>query len=522
MVETLRQTDEEIEKANELLKQEADELARYYAVIREQCLYSYFDFFVEFWDIISSDELVINWHIKYICDQLQEVAERVIDQEPAIDAIYNVPPGTSKSSMVSVALQPWIWLHKPDCVVIGSSYSKDVSVDHSIKSKLIFKSERYQTLFADHFAIKHGKFIRLIKDNEAYWLNNFGGARIATSTGGSITGKHGHLIIRDDPISQEQAESSAYRLKANRFNDRTLSNRKKDKKTTPTITVMQRLHVDDTTGHDLAKTTKKIKHIKLPAKISEKVRPVPEELAKNYINGYLDPVRLGQEVLDGQREDLGAYGFAGQYDQSPTPGEGGKFKRDWFNIIPRAALPFDPNSPEAQKLFLIDGAFTKDTNNDPSAQMAFWNYKGTLYIDWCNPVRKELPAYLAYMKEWLPRHGYRANSIVRVEMKSSGPGVKAMLATEEYGGFNMGEINSLHVSWGKITRAEFASPSVEAGKVVLVKGSWNQMFIDEVVNFPNDTHDDMLDLLCYAVLQELKPKRAQKSKRKINFGGKLP
>lgn len=507
----------ETEKEKRELKAAADKMGKLLAVIRQNCIDTYFDFFVEFWDIVSSDELVLNWHIKKICDKLQEYAEKVIRGEKANDLIINIPPGMSKSTMVSVMLQPWIWLHKPDCVVINSSYSADLSTDHSIRSKMIYKSERYQMYFAKHFAKEHGRYMHLIKDNERNWINNYGGARIATSSRGSITGKHGHIILRDDPINPEQSESSVYRDQVNRFNDRTLSNRKKDKEKVPTITVMQRLHMDDSTGHDLKKTKKTIEHIKLPAQSSDEV--LPKEWELYYKNGYLDPVRLSQDVLDGQLEDLQSVGYAGQYRQQPSPGEGSIFKRSWFKIIPLNATPFDWR--EKPMKFMIDGAFTEKTQNDPSAQMAYWVHEGKLYIRMCNFVRNELPKYLKFIDAFLRRYHYGDDSIIRVEMKSSGPAVKTMLAQEEYGSYNTARINDTHVSWGKVTRGEYASPSVESGKVYLIRGGWNEAFISQCADFPNDPHDDMYDLLCYAVLQELSKKSFAGKKTVVNLGGRI-
>ena len=51
----------------------------------------------------------------------------------------------------------------------------------------------------------------------------------------------------------------------------------------------------------------------------------------------------------------------------------------------------------------------------------------------------------------------------------------------------------------KQTRLNAASPTVEALKVVLVEGVWNEAFIDEVCGFPTKAHDEFVDLLCYAV-----------------------
>jgi len=84
-------------------------------------------------------------------------------------------------------------------------------------------------------------------------------------------------------------------------------------------------------------------------------------------------------------------------------------------------------------------------------------------------------------------------------MKASGYGFYSMLRSPEYGNFNCRKINSKAVADGKMTRVESAQPALASGKVFLVKGGWNEAFIDQCASFPNDVHDDMVDVLCYAI-----------------------
>lgn len=47
------------------------------AVEASLCRDSFFDFVQRFWSEIISEEPVWNWHIGYLCNELQRVAERV-------------------------------------------------------------------------------------------------------------------------------------------------------------------------------------------------------------------------------------------------------------------------------------------------------------------------------------------------------------------------------------------------------------------------------------------------------------
>ena len=74
-----------------------------------------------------------------------------------------------------------------------------------------------------------------------------------------------------------------------------------------------------------------------------------------------------------------------------------------------------------------------------------------------------------------------------------------MLRKPEYGSHNCIKIPSKVVHYGKLNRVQNSQATLASGKVFLVKGSWNSSFIDQCAAFPNDTHDDMVDVLCYAI-----------------------
>jgi predicted phage terminase large subunit-like protein len=51
----------------------------------------------------------------------------------------------------------------------------------------------------------------------------------------------------------------------------------------------------------------------------------------------------------------------------------------------------------------------------------------------------------------------------------------------------------------KRSRVNTASPFIEAGRVVLIDGSWNEKLINQAAAFPTAAHDDMLDCLTQAI-----------------------
>ena len=49
------------------------------------------------------------------------------------------------------------------------------------------------------------------------------------------------------------------------------------------------------------------------------------------------------------------------------------------------------------------------------------------------------------------------------------------------------------------SRAAFWAALAVDGRVILVRGPWNQDFIQEAANFPNSSHDDQIDAVSIAV-----------------------
>mgnify|MGYP003636422813 FL=1 len=69
-----------------------------YALNKTLCEMSFYEFFKQAWHIVEpAIELSSNWHHKYICDALQEEAQRIIEKKQKTkDIIINVPFRSTK------------------------------------------------------------------------------------------------------------------------------------------------------------------------------------------------------------------------------------------------------------------------------------------------------------------------------------------------------------------------------------------------------------------------------------------
>lgn len=441
----------------------------------ERCRKDFFYFLKEFWEIIIPEDPVYNWHIPYLCSELQKVVEKVVKRESKdYDLIINISPGETKSTLVTVMLPVWAWIKDASIRTLTASYSASLSTDHSIKSRDIIRSDKFKRYFPDIILKKD-------QDGKTHYKNENGGERYATSVTGSITGFHAHLLIVDDPLNPKEAASDVERERANEFMDITLSTRKVNKSVTPTILVMQRLHQGDCTGNWLSKD-KKIKHICLPGELSRDVKP--EYLKEKYVDGLMNATRLTKNDLKELRTNLGSYGYAGQIMQTPTPLDGGIWKK-WINPIPDSDFPSNLESLGSD----WDLAYTQKEKNSASAYVTAGKYEGAMYIDDIGFEWLEFPALMNYMKLRKSPH--------YIEGKASGKSAKQTLTNH---GIPAVEVK---VDGGdKVARAMLATPFAEAGMVNCRQSVLNKLYHDSkqgILVFPNGEHDDLEDALVQSI-----------------------
>lgn len=285
-------------------------------LVKEQTQKSFFTFLQTFWDVVvPTNAGHFNWHVRYLCDQLQDLAERVFrNEERKHDLIINVPPGSTKSTICSIMFPAWVWTRMPSARIICASLTNDLAEKFSMKTRTLVNSELYRFSFP---------YVQLERRTKTRLWTTEGGERQSFGTGSNVTGQHAHFIIIDDPINPYMALSDKGLAAANEWMDSTVSTRRiiTDRVLTPTVLIMQRLHQNDPTGHWLKQHENdgKVKHICLPADLLSKSEVKPPGLKKYYTAHLLDPVRLNFNWLAEQRNKLGEYAYACQYDQSPIP-----------------------------------------------------------------------------------------------------------------------------------------------------------------------------------------------------------
>ena len=448
---------------------------------RSLCQESFWDHMCEFWPVISPEPPIWNWHIPYLCDELQVVSERVFRGEPKeYDLVINIPPGTTKSSVCSIGLPSWGWTRMPTMKTICGSYAERLSHTLSQKCRDIIRSERYKKLFPE---IE----LRDDQDTKSFFVNTLGGSRYATGVGGSVVGFHGHMLLVDDPLDPQQAVSDLELAMANNWVRISLSQRKIDKRVTPLILIMQRLHQNDPAGERMYELKSgPVKHICLPATSDWPVKP--ESLYREYERqgGFLDPVRLNQEVLDEAMATLGEFDYAGQFGQQPTPRGGALFKIDKLHYIG------DEDVPKTWKSLtrFWDKAATKK-------KRSAWTVGTLLGVDMQNRVwildvirvRMDTGAREMLIKGTAKQDGHK----VRIGIEEE-PGSGGIHSSEETVKNLLGyRVEVVKADGDKETRAQPFSSQVNNGNVYLRKAAWNKEYVEEMKYFPFSRFKDQID-----------------------------
>ncbi|MCL2673669.1 MAG: terminase, partial [Alphaproteobacteria bacterium] len=203
-------------------------------------------------DVASDSTYLDNWHIDVVCNAIWDMYAGNNNR-----LIVNIPPRSMKSIICSVALPAFLLGHNPKASIICASYSDELAAKFANDCRNVMLSDWYCGLFP---------FTRLHKSRRAVtdFETTRGGGRLATSIGGTLTGRGGDWIIIDDPLKPIEAFSDLQREKVNEWYGSTLYSRLNDKNTGKILLIMQRLHQNDLTGHLLASNAN-FKLIRLPA-----------------------------------------------------------------------------------------------------------------------------------------------------------------------------------------------------------------------------------------------------------------
>lgn len=425
------------------------------------------------------DNYQMNWHHRLLCDYLDKLARKEIRR-----LMVFMPPRHGKSELVSRKFPAFLLGRNPDTSIISCSYSADLASRMNRDVQRLIDSEKYSVLFPESHLF--GKNIRstakgsFLRNSDIFEIVNHRGTYRSSGVGGGITGMGGEYIIIDDPVkNREDADSATMREKVYDWYTSTLYTRlEKDGCILLTLT---RWHEDDLAGKLLKAAQEGADQwtiLESPA-VCE-YPPKPYDVRQE--GEALWKWKYDEEALEKMKVTVGSRDWAALYQQHPTPGEGGTFKREWWNyykVLPDGLYDFVQS---------WDCTF-KDAQSSDYVVGQVWARKGSSrYL--LDQVRgrmsftETLYAIRSLSAKW--------TQAIRklVEDKANGTAVIDVLRKEIPG------LIPVEPEGGKIVRANAVTAVAEAGNIYLPDPSiapWVHDFVEEHAVFPNGANDDQVD-----------------------------
>lgn len=461
-----------------------DEAERDADKVRKRCQ-SFAEFVRMAWKVIEpGTPLKWNWHLDAMCAHLEAISRGQL--HPRL--IINVPPGSSKSTIVTVLWQAYEWgpLGKRHHRFVTTSFDL-VNVKRDTSKTLdVVRSRWFQQLWPE---------VALKTEGVLAFSNHDTGSRLGVAFR-SITGKRGDRLIVDDPHSVDGAESETQRENAvTRFIEGGL-NRTNDWETSAIVVVMQRLHEGDLTGELLARDYGFI-HLMIPMEFEPArscTTPLQVDDGRGGKKDWTDPRSYDGEIMDKVRispaqivdiKKSGEYSWNGQYQQRPAPRKGGMFKVDLIDIV-------DHCPRGGTTVAGWDFAGSKRKKSPYTVRVLMTRIGGDIYI---RHVEREQfnPTEVETMLLDVSTEDRNAVPDLLISIpQDPGYGGKATKwrHSEILMGFNF---MATPETGDKETRAEPFSAMVGAERVHLVRGKWNSQYIEELRLFPGGNLKDQVD-----------------------------
>jgi predicted phage terminase large subunit-like protein len=134
-------------------------------------------------------------HLKRLGHLLMEVQENTKNR-----IAVSMAPRMGKSQMISIYYPAWYLGKHPDHKVIVASHTADLAVVMARKVRNLISTPEYKAIFPNTNIASDAKAA-------AQWNTTKGGEYFAIGVGGALAGRGAHLIIADDPLSEQDIKA---------------------------------------------------------------------------------------------------------------------------------------------------------------------------------------------------------------------------------------------------------------------------------------------------------------------------
>lgn len=442
----------------------------------------------------KKNELDENRHIKLICDKLEKVYTGDIKR-----LIINIPPRSLKTETVSIAFPAWCLWHDPWIKFMEISYSAALAEKNSLGCRNMYLSDTYLSVFPRRVPLREDQNTKQHRETLEWWQ------MYAAWSSGTIIGQGCDIMLIDDPLSPEEANSNVMRTGVNNNFEETLKSRLNSKIDGAIVVIMQRLHDDDLSWYLMEKqrlwTGEEWEELIIPA-IAEKddeYRKAGESFfKKRFPIDILHKMKTSNPVV-----------FSTQYQQNPVNKDTQEFHEEWFRYYTSDQLP-----KWARVFTACDPAFSKKDSADYSCIMtAAFDWMDMYILEYTvgryNPwelIDKLIYHNSKYQPEKIGIEAFQAQQIIWFNLKSE------MQRRWQYA-----NIEELRQTGDKETKLR---------KLIALYMNWHiyhKVGMDELEmqlkRFPRGRNDDIMDAeqMLYSMYEITPNNRAFKSSINISY-----
>ncbi len=436
------------------------------------------DFFRQAWGHIDGNSYVHGRHIDVTAEHLQAVNEGEIRR-----LILNIPPRYAKTSLACVCWPAWTWLRRHGCGTeiqgpqvefMYVSHKDDLAHKAQKTCQRLIQSKWYQERWGDRFTLKTKE--KNVLDNDHHGARQVGVIK-------AVTGMGADILVIDDPHDVKRVEGALVREATNSWFSESAVNRMNDPETNAIVIVMQRSHMRDLTGYLIEQGLdhEEWVHVCLPLEYEPDHPHVFVGDWRTKLGEPLWPERESSDRIAQKKVTMGPYAAAGQLQQRPLPRAGGLFGKAMWQFV--------DYPPQCMSVRFWDFAATdgETANFDPD-----WTVGARVGMDDKNRI------VIMHIErgQWSPGEtevrvsntaemdGKEIPVLIEQETPSAGKHVVTHYNRRMIG-FDVRGVPS-----GASTELGPLAGMAEVGNVLIVRGSWNKAFLDEISVYPMGRHDD--------------------------------